>query len=139
MTRDEALRVLSLTEPLSPVKLRLAYRRAAFHAHPDRGGDLGEMKRVNEAHDVLRGRDAAPAPAPAPEARGGRPRRRPWSEVYDWGPGAVPRWRNYDVPLGGSDPNDYTGQLFICTRCRSVYRGETFASKCGCGGDVRRF
>jgi hypothetical protein len=79
------------------------------------------MKRVNEAHELLRG-PHRPAPAePAPEAARGR-----------WRPRRPPRY-------GGSRPEDYAGQLFICTRCRSVYRGETLAARCGCGGEVRRF
>jgi curved DNA-binding protein CbpA len=119
MTRPEALSTLALTEPFTAAALRLAYRRAAFHAHPDRGGDLAEMKRVNAAYEALRGPKRDAPAEPAPETRAGR-RRKP------------PRY-------GGSRPEAYQGQLYICTWCRSVYRGETLASRCGCGGPVRRY
>jgi hypothetical protein len=50
----EALEMLSLDgNDLSPETLKNAYRKAAMTHHPDRGGDLAQMKLVNEAHDLL--------------------------------------------------------------------------------------
>jgi curved DNA-binding protein CbpA len=60
-------------------EIRRAYRKAAFAAHPDRGGSHHLMLRINEAWDVLsnpdkrRAYDLQRASPPAPAARPSRP------------------------------------------------------------------
>lgn len=134
MTRDDALRTLALAEPFTAAALRLAYRRAAFHAHPDRGGDVATMKAVNAAYALLRDPAARPQAPPSEDAFWSwvRSKQSAQWKANGWGPRRPPRY-------GGSRPEDYAGQLWICVWCRSVYRGETLATVCACGGAVRRF
>jgi hypothetical protein len=85
---------LGLAHDASLDDVRAARRRLAFELHPDRGGDEGRMREVNEAFDAVvrqltgrAARPAAPPPRPAPEPaptrrsspadlrRGGGPRR----------------------------------------------------------------
>jgi curved DNA-binding protein CbpA len=60
-------------------EIRRAYRKAAFAAHPDRGGSHHLMLRINEAWDVLgnpdkrRAYDLQRTSPPAPAARPSRP------------------------------------------------------------------
>jgi hypothetical protein len=53
--------VLRVAPSATPGELRAAYRAAARRAHPDAGGSLAEMRRLNAAWQVLRdpGRRAA--------------------------------------------------------------------------------
>jgi len=44
--------VLGLALPYSPEELARTYRKIAFHAHPDRGGDPALFRRVTEARDA---------------------------------------------------------------------------------------
>lgn len=48
MTKEEA-RII-----LGPGDLKEAYRRAAFKAHPDRGGNVEDFIRVTKAYELLR-------------------------------------------------------------------------------------
>jgi DnaJ family protein C protein 19 len=57
MTRQEALEVLGLTDPVSEAEVRAAWVRLMRVAHPDGGGSDWLAARVNRAKDVLlRGR-----------------------------------------------------------------------------------
>lgn len=59
MSREDALRFLGahadmpLDELSNPVLIPSAYRQAALKLHPDRGGDVAEFQRLQEAKDVL--------------------------------------------------------------------------------------
>ncbi|MEY4361839.1 MAG: hypothetical protein RL391_1145 [Actinomycetota bacterium] len=53
MSREEAARLLGVELTASSDLVRMARRRLALHAHPDRGGDPVEMSRINAACDVL--------------------------------------------------------------------------------------
>ena len=54
---DEARRLLGLGEAATMKEIRQAYRRMAFHYHPDRGGNDSEreerMKRLNWAYKLF--------------------------------------------------------------------------------------
>ncbi|GAC1341508.1 MAG: hypothetical protein NVSMB18_13730 [Acetobacteraceae bacterium] len=57
MSRQEALEVLGLTDPVSEAEVRAAWVRLMRVAHPDGGGSDWLAARVNRAKDVLlRGR-----------------------------------------------------------------------------------
>jgi hypothetical protein len=45
--------VLGVTPTATPEQIKAAYRAAAKHAHPDAGGSLAAMQRLNQAHQVL--------------------------------------------------------------------------------------
>ncbi len=86
---DDPFRVFGLTRTASLSELRAARRELAFAAHPDRGGDLAAMQRINLAFDAavahITGRRPLPqrVPAPAqsePAVTYSRPAGRP---VYD--------------------------------------------------------
>lgn len=53
MTVTEAYGVLGLEPGASADTLRATYRALVKKHHPDRGGDLETMKRINDAHDVI--------------------------------------------------------------------------------------
>lgn len=53
MSTSEALAELGLASGASESEVKAAYRKLAVERHPDRGGDLEAMKRLNEARDVL--------------------------------------------------------------------------------------
>jgi curved DNA-binding protein CbpA len=80
MTTDEALRVL--------------YRRASLHAHPDTGGSTSAMQEVNEAVSVLRG---APAARPAASGSHYPPPEHPPEERIAFGKHRGEYWS--DLPL----------------------------------------
>jgi len=52
--RVEALATLELEDPVTQVEIKLAYRRKAMALHPDRGGDVEELQKVNHAMDQLK-------------------------------------------------------------------------------------
>jgi len=53
LTVDEAKDLLELKEGWDKDSLKDAYRKAALKHHPDTGGDLETMKKVNEAYELL--------------------------------------------------------------------------------------
>lgn len=54
MSFDDALSILGISsQSPSNDEIQSAYRRMAFENHPDRGGSLEEMKKINVARDVL--------------------------------------------------------------------------------------
>lgn len=53
MSKEEAAEILGLTLPCDDGAVKLAFRRAALAAHPDRGGSADDMKRIINARDVL--------------------------------------------------------------------------------------
>ena len=55
MTREEALRILDLVEPVSARDLQTRYRELMRGVHPDRGGSNHLAAQVNEAYRVLLG------------------------------------------------------------------------------------
>lgn len=75
---DDPFAVFGLSHTASLAELRAARRVLAFAVHPDRGGDLAAMQRINLAFDAavahLTGRRPL-APRSAPESQGHSPRR----------------------------------------------------------------
>ncbi len=55
MSRDEALKVLGLTEGASNDEIRAAHHRLIKQTHPDKGGSSYLAAKINEAKDVLLG------------------------------------------------------------------------------------
>ncbi len=60
-TAEQARALLALAQDAAPDAVRAAFRRAAKAAHPDRGGDPAEFRRVLEAYRLL---SAAPSARP---------------------------------------------------------------------------
>jgi hypothetical protein len=54
MTPHEAAALIGIRYPCSSEELAIAYKKAAFAEHPDRGGSTEKMSRINAARDVLR-------------------------------------------------------------------------------------
>jgi curved DNA-binding protein CbpA len=75
--------ILGISPTATFDEIRRAYRKAAFAAHPDRGGSHHIMLRINEAWEVLgnadkrRAYDLQRTPAPAPTKRPSRPPPKP--------------------------------------------------------------
>lgn len=55
-TRDY-YEVLGVGKSASPDEIKKAFRRLAVQYHPDRGGDEGKFKEVNEAYEILKDAD----------------------------------------------------------------------------------
>jgi hypothetical protein len=70
MLRNDALRVLRLSEPFDVQALKSSYRTLCRTAHPDRGGSKDQFQRVQNAYAMLlqslEGESQAAAPAPTP-------------------------------------------------------------------------
>jgi len=67
MTRAEAFRVLGVDSGASLSTIRSAYRKLSHRHHPDKGGRLEDMARINRAWEVVQDSSRLRA-APAPEA-----------------------------------------------------------------------
>lgn len=56
MNSVEARQILGIKDDLiTPERVKEAYRRAAFHAHPDRGGTVQEFLKIQAAYEFLMG------------------------------------------------------------------------------------
>jgi curved DNA-binding protein CbpA len=53
MSRQEALRVLGLSQGASPEQVRAAHRQLIKKLHPDQGGSSFLAQQVNDAKQVL--------------------------------------------------------------------------------------
>jgi hypothetical protein len=53
MTPSDALKVLGLSPHFTPDQLKDAYKKAAIANHPDKGGSVVMMQKINVARDVL--------------------------------------------------------------------------------------
>lgn len=53
---EQPLQVLGVAHDASDAEVDRAYRRLASEHHPDRGGDAGEMARINAARDAMESR-----------------------------------------------------------------------------------
>ncbi len=72
---DDPFAVLGVGREATLAELRAARRRLAFDAHPDRGGDPAEMRRLNIAFDAAVGHVTGRRPLPDPSSRPSRPSR----------------------------------------------------------------
>lgn len=54
MDKRDYYDVLGIGKNASPDEIKKAFRKAAIEHHPDRGGDEGKFKEVNEAYEVLK-------------------------------------------------------------------------------------
>ena len=54
MTFDQAREILDLTGGFTPEDVKLAYKKMSAKHHPDKGGDVEMMKKVNLAYDLLK-------------------------------------------------------------------------------------
>lgn len=79
---DDPFAVLGLTRNATLAEIREARRRLAFEVHPDHGGDVADMQRLNAAFEAsvahVTGRrplpdPAAPAEPRAPDTRAAQP------------------------------------------------------------------
>lgn len=54
LTSSEAEKVLGLTGSYTPDEVKAAYKKAAILNHPDKGGSVSDMQRVNAAYEKLK-------------------------------------------------------------------------------------
>lgn len=74
VTAAQASAILAVAPDAAPDVVRAAFRRAAKAAHPDRGGDPAEFRRVLDAYRLLSAKaPGAPQPARQPEPPQARP------------------------------------------------------------------
>ena len=52
-SRDEALSLLGLKDPVDDKAIKKEYRRLAMMHHPDRGGDTDKLQKINDAIAIL--------------------------------------------------------------------------------------
>ena len=102
---NDPFEVLGLTRSASLADVRLARRRLAFDAHPDRGGDPEQMRSLNAAFDAavahVTGRRplADPTSTPAPPTPDARPAPRSGWSAQQRSTGQRARWRvERDIP-----------------------------------------
>jgi len=62
ITFQEALAIFGLSSITDPETLKKMYRVKSLEAHPDRGGSMEQMSKVNSAYDILIGK-VKPAPS----------------------------------------------------------------------------
>jgi hypothetical protein len=55
MSREEALKILGLKDPVTEDEIRSVHRRLMLQIHPDRGGSDYLAAKINQARDVLLG------------------------------------------------------------------------------------
>jgi len=51
--RTEALAILGLEDPINDAGIKKEYRRLVMKNHPDRGGDVEELQKINDALTLL--------------------------------------------------------------------------------------
>ena len=56
LDREDPHAVLGVSPRASPDQVQTRYRELALAHHPDRGGDAGEMQRINQAYERIRAR-----------------------------------------------------------------------------------
>jgi DnaJ-class molecular chaperone len=62
MNSVEARQILGIKDDLiTPERVKESYRRAAFHAHPDRGGTVQEFLKIQAAYEFLIGNQGGSA------------------------------------------------------------------------------
>jgi len=102
-------RVLGVSEDASVDDLDRAYRGEARKRHPDGGGSEGEMKSLNEAHDIL----SDPETRKAYDAER-RPKRAVYQSSMAFDPEAASRAGTLKIPV--SDP-DFAGLVMGAAAC----------------------
>jgi DnaJ family protein A protein 2 len=50
---EQAFEILGVSRRATPDEIEAAWRRLASKHHPDRGGDVHQMARINAARDAL--------------------------------------------------------------------------------------
>lgn len=131
--------VLDVAESATEVELRTAYRAAARRSHPDSGGEVEAMRRLNEAWHVLQdpGRRAAYDRELARQRRPSTPSPPPPEPEDAWvdsgaGPPAVEGWLALLPPAFGAFAAALfgTGVLFASPAALVFAVGALFISVC---------
>ena len=52
-SREEALAILGLKDPVNDETIKIEYRRLVMKNHPDRGGDTEQLQKINDALTLL--------------------------------------------------------------------------------------
>jgi hypothetical protein len=60
-SHQDYYQILGATEQASAQELERLYKRRAAHCHPDKGGNVEEMKSLNEAYSVLKNHETRKA------------------------------------------------------------------------------